>query len=276
MRVAVTGGSGRVGQVTVAGLSAAGHEVVVIDRAAPPAGGALGVGFVQAQTQDFDELRQACQGAESIVHLAGIPKPGGPPPHVVHNLNVVSSYNALCVAVELGLTRIVLASSVNAIGSTWSREPQFDYFPIDKNHRTRNEDPYSLSKWIGEQQADSVVRRNPGLSVASIRLHMFMRDRAEALAVNALQPPAATARGLWGYTTHRMWLDACLGALTARFIGHQVLHVVADQTVSDVPSVDLARAHYPGVEVRGAFRGNEGFFDCNDTAVLLNWSGKDL
>jgi nucleoside-diphosphate-sugar epimerase len=35
---------------------------------------------------------------------------------VIHNVNVASSYNALHIAAELGITRVVQASSVNVIG----------------------------------------------------------------------------------------------------------------------------------------------------------------
>lgn len=275
MRVAVTGGSGRVGQVTVAGLMAAGHEVLVLDQVPPPADSATGIEFLQVEAHDYDALLQACRGVSSIVHLAGIPGPLSLPAQVIHNTNVAASYNVLCAAVELGLTRIVMASSVNAIGSTWSRAPRFDYFPVDRHHRTRNDDPYSLSKWIGECQADSIVSRHPQLSVASLRLHMFMRDRAEAIVVNAAEPAASTTRGLWGYTTHRMWMDACLGALTAEFSGHEVFYVVSDRTVSELDSAELAAAHYPGAEIRRPLFGHRGFFDCGPAERLLGWSGQD-
>jgi nucleoside-diphosphate-sugar epimerase len=69
------------------------------------------------------------------------------------------SYNALCVAVDLGIKRVSLASSVNSIGmrksqlrqssadqSVFSQRPKYDYFPLDEKHPFRPEDPYSLSK----------------------------------------------------------------------------------------------------------------------------------
>ncbi len=60
--------------------------------------------------------------------------------------NVVGSYNALRAAAEHGITRICQASSVNAIGLSYSRTPRFDYFPIDEAHPNYSEDPYSLSQ----------------------------------------------------------------------------------------------------------------------------------
>lgn len=272
MRVVVTGGSGRVGRVTVDALANAGHQIVVVDRLPPAPGAPSGVEFVQAGADNYTDLLAACAGAEAIVHLAGIPKPAGFEPTVVHNNNVTASYNVLCAAVALGIDRVLLASSVNAIGMTWSRDPQFEYFPVDERHPTRNEDPYSLSKWIGEQQADSIVRAHPDLSVGSLRLHMFMRDRDDAVRHSSGEWEDAARRGLWGYTTHRMWTDAVISALTAPFTGHQILWVVAADTASNEDSAGLARTHFPHVTLRKPLMGNAGFFDCGNTERVLGWS----
>ncbi len=275
MRVVVTGSSGHVGRVTVSGLMDAGHEVVMLDRTPPSAGPVAGAVSVCVSADDYTALLKACAGADAIVHLAGIPKPEGYAPHDVHNNNVTASYNVLCVAAVLGIPRVIMASSVNAIGLTWSRDPRFDYFPVDEKHATRNEDAYSLSKWVGEQQADSVVRLHPGLSVVSLRLHMFMPDRAEAFTWSSGAYADAARRGLWGYTTHRMWVEACLHALTADISGHEVFFIVADRSVLESESAELARRYFPEVELRGVLHGNDGFFDCRKAKTLLGWAGND-
>lgn len=272
MRVAITGGSGRIGQVTARAVAAAGHQVVLIDRTPPPVDGVHGERFIEMDMDDFPGVVSAFTGAHAVVHLAGIPGPRGNPPHLVHNNNVVASYNALCVVAELGISRILMASSVNAIGLTWSREPEFDYFPIDEWHCTRNEDPYSLSKWIGEQQADSMVRLHSGLSVGSFRIHAFVGDRDEAVRLSSGELWDHARRGLWGYTTHRMWADACTRALTAGFTGHQIFWVVAGQTATTEESTKLARTYFPNVEMRSPLLGNQSFFDCTNTKNKLGWS----
>ena len=198
MLVAITGGSGRIGQVTARAVAAAGHEVVLMDQTPPPPDEVQGRQFVELDMNNYPAVLSAFTGIDTVVHLAGIAGPRGHPPHIVHNNNVVASYNALSAVAELSIPRILMASSVNAIGLTWSREPEFDYFPIDEHHRTRNEDAYSLSKWLGEQQADSIVRLHSGLSVASFRIHGFVRDRAEALRLSSGNLSDHARRGLWG------------------------------------------------------------------------------
>ncbi|RFA23217.1 NAD-dependent epimerase/dehydratase family protein [Subtercola boreus] len=275
MRIAVTGGTGTVGEVTVRALARAGHEVLVLDTSPPKQDLSPGISFVRADATDYGELLAACDGADSIVHLAGISKPAGTPPQLVHNTNVVASYNALTVAAELGISRLLMASSVNAIGLTWSRDPAFDFFPIDEGHATRNEDPYSLSKWVGEIQADSIVRLHPELSVASLRLHMFMASHQEAAGWCFGEYADDARRGLWGYTTHQMWVDAVLAALTVDFVGHERFFIVADRNVLRLPTRELAFEHFPHVPVRNSLTGDEGFFDCGNARELLGWSGHD-
>lgn len=275
MRIALTGGSGRIGQVTTRALLQAGYRVDILDRVPPPDDAEPGARFIEVLADDYSAVLSACRGADAIVHLAGIPSPEGVPPQEIHYNNVVASYNVLCAAVDLGIPRVLMASSVNAIGLTWSRAPTFDYFPIDEHHPTRNEDPYSLSKWLGEQQADSITRMHDGLSVGSFRIHMFLPDRAAALRESLGEHRERSRRGLWGYTTHRMWTDACVRALTAEFTGHQIFWVVSDRTAADAASADLARRSFPDVPVRAPLPGDRGFFDCGTTERLLGWSGAD-
>src|SRR5919197_938408 len=123
MRIAITGGSGGIGR---AGLKIAvlqGDNVVSIDRV-PPAPEIVQpeVTFVQADITQYDALERAFRGCDAVVHLAAIPAPGGHPDHVVHNNNVVGSYNALRAAAELGITHVCQASSVNATGFSYSRQ----------------------------------------------------------------------------------------------------------------------------------------------------------
>lgn len=275
MRVVVTGGAGRVGEVTVRALTDAGHDVVAVDTSPPGWGLPQGASFVRADVADHDALLETCTGADSLVHLAGITRPIDAPAHVVHTTNVTLSYNVLSVAAELDVRRVIMASSANAIGLTWSQDPDFDRFPVDESHATRNDDAYSLSKWAGEVQADSVVRRHPRLSVASLRLHMFMADHAEATRWSVGEHADSARRGLWGYTTHRMWVDALLPALSADLSGHERFFVVADRNVLRAPARELAAEHFPHVPVSPSLTGDDGFFDCSRARDLLGWSGHD-
>jgi nucleoside-diphosphate-sugar epimerase len=267
--IALTGGSGRIGRAIAAAALRAGHRVVSIDRA-PPAEAQENIRFVQADIGDYDALVAAFEGCDALIHMAAIPSPGNHPDHIVHNNNVTGSYNALRAAIEVGITRIVQASSVNAIGLSFSREAHFDYLPVDEAHPNYTEEPYGLSKWICEQQADTFARRYSRLRIASMRFHLVVDERAQAGAVYGFVTKAAS-KHLWAYTLYDAASRACLLALDAPFKGHEAFYIVAPDTVMDVPSLDLAGRFFPDVPVRGDLSGNRSFFSSAKAERMLGW-----
>jgi hypothetical protein len=47
---------------------------------------------------------------------------------------------------QLGITRISVASSVNAIGLVFNKDRYFDYLPVDEAHKCCPDESYGLSK----------------------------------------------------------------------------------------------------------------------------------
>jgi nucleoside-diphosphate-sugar epimerase len=275
MRIAVTGGSGRIGRAIVSLAVAQDHRVVSIDRVAPPAEQAANdaVEFVEADLTDYASFEQAITGCDALIHMAAIPSPRGFPDHVVHNNNVVSSYNALSAAAHLGITRVCQASSINATGASYSRWPRYDYFPLDEQHPTYNEDAYSLSKWVCEQQADSFVRLYDTMIIASLRFHGIVPDRVTATSrPNTPDAQKARARGLWGYTLLDAAARSCLASVAANFTGHEVFYIVAAETTMDDPSATLSERYFPEVPLRVELHGRQGFYSTTKAERLLGWS----
>jgi nucleoside-diphosphate-sugar epimerase len=270
MKIAVTGGSGRIGQVVVDLAVRRGDAVVSIDRQPPPEGADHHrVRYVEADVTHYESVLRAVEGCDALIHLAAIPSPLHLPDHVVHNTNVVGSYNALRAAIEQGIRRISQASSVNAVGLSFSRAPRFDYFPIDEQHPNYGEDPYSLSKWICEQQADSLARRYEQVRIASLRFHLVVSERAQAAArYNAPNQE----KHLWAYTLFDSAARACLLSLDAAFEGHEAFYIVAPDTTNDLPTVELARRYFPDVPIRGDLGGHRSFFSTAKAERLLGWS----
>lgn len=271
MNLAVTGGNGRVGQAVITYALAQGHTVRSIDQTtanssttSPP------ITYIQADVTDYAALEKAIKGCDALIHLAAIPSPGNHPDYVVHNNNVVGSYNVLSAAARLGIQRVAQASSINATGAVFSQQPQFDYLPLDEEHPTYNEDPYSLSKWICELQADSLTRRHPQLTVASLRIHWCVQERIDAVRREA-ELNRFLAKQLWGYTRLESAARAFLLALTAEFKGHEVFFIVAPDTMVNTPSMELKELHFPNVSLHEEMEGNQGFFNCRKAERLLGW-----
>ncbi len=270
MKIAVTGGSGRIGSTIVRLAVADGHEVVSLDRVNPTGDLPPGVEFVLAEATDYDALVAAFAGCDAVIHMAAIPSPGRHPDHVVHNNNVVGSYNALRAAAEHGILRVSQASSVNAIGHSFSRHPRSDYFPIDEAHPNYDEDPSSLSKWICEKQAESFVRRYEGMTIASLRFHWVVADRETALA-RYIEGMGKPRNHLWCYTLLESAARAALLGVTADFTGHEAFFIIAPRIGVERPSRELAAEHVPDVPIRGEFASDTSFFSSAKAERLLGW-----
>ncbi|HEU5100953.1 MAG TPA: NAD(P)-dependent oxidoreductase [Roseiflexaceae bacterium] len=276
MRIAITGGGGELGRTLIPYLLEQGHSAVAIDRAQPSLNAASfpRPEFIVADTRDFGQTVASMRGCDALIHLAAHRSPRNHPDHVVYGDNTLSSYNVLSAAAILGIKRVCLASSINAIGGAFSRAPRYDYFPIDERHPTYAEDAYSLSKWVLEQQADAFARRFEWMAIASLRFHMLVESRAIA-AERTRQFEAGATRHLWAYTGLRSASEACLLALGADFSGHEVFYIVAPETVAPQPSLDLAREHYPGTAIRGDLSGHAAFFDSSKAERMLGWRHQD-
>ena len=269
MKIAITGGSGGIGRaITDLGLSQ-GHQIVSIDRVTPSEL-REDVIYIQADASNYDALVAGFASCDAMIHMAAIPHPMNEPNHIVHNNNVVGSYNALRAAVENNIMRICQASSVNAIGQAYSRVPRYDYFPIDEEHPNYAEDPYSLSKWICEQQGDAFARRYGGISIASLRFHWVLPDRAYA-AKQYTQVDWKPDKHLWAYTRRDAAADACLLAVQTDLKGHEVFYIVAPDTASMTPSSELAAQHFPTVPIKGNPQGRWSFMTSAKAERLLGW-----
>lgn len=274
MRIAVTGGRGLLGRSVIEMALRRGHQVASIDHrpVSPEDQRHDRLVQLQAEVTVYEEVEKAVAGSDGLIHLAAYPSPAGHPAHEIHNSNVTANYNALCAAVASGIDHVCLASSVNATGGVFSHEPRYDYFPLDEQHPTYNEDPYSLSKWVGEAAGDSVARRHPELTVASLRFHRLVPDRASLLGK---LDPVRSRKDLWGYTTMPAAARACLAILGASWKGHEVFYVVAPRTAMQETTAELCATYYPGVAWREEPVGQQGLYCCAKAESLLGWVHDD-
>ena len=277
MKIAVTGGSGRLGKVVIEQLSQAQHDILSLDRApaSQPAPDHSRVTRVHLDLNHLQALTEAVQGCQAIIHLAAFTSPFGQPPGVVYANNTLASYNVLCAASTVGIQTICLASSINALGGIGSRVGLFDYFPVDEQHPSYHADDYALSKFVMEAQADSFARRFPDLTISSLRLHALPDDPPE-LQRSLDSAEAPVARGLWGWTLMSEGARACCLAAQASFRGHKVFFITAPRTCSAIPSEELARHAYPATPLRRRLVGCQSFYDCSKAERLLGWVHSDV
>ncbi len=272
MRVVVTGGSGLAGRYVVADLMEHGYEVTSVDRVAPSAGLAP---YKLADLQDIGQAYGCLAGADAVVHLAAIPRPGFHTNEVVFRTNVISTYSVFEVAANTGIRRIVLASSISVLGYPFFYRlfaPR--YAPIDESHPRLPQDPYALSKLLGEEIAEGFVRRT-GMTVVSLRLAWIHTPETFAEQLLPMQQdPGAGASNLWGYIDARDAAQACRLALGADLAGHHPLFVAAPDTFMDVPTAELVRRYYPETELRPGLEGRSSIISSRLAASAIGYTAR--
>lgn len=185
MKVVVTGGAGNVGRVAVARLLRHGHAVRVLDHQPESEldretrQDLQGADYRQVDIRDFESLCPHFEEMEAVVHLAAIPHPGGGPEHEIFHINCAGAFNVYRAAADAGITRVVSASSINALGYNYGVKPfAIRYLPIDEDHPTYTTDPYSFSKRVLEETAAYFWRRE-GVSGVCLRFPFVLRRTSE-------------------------------------------------------------------------------------------------
>jgi len=269
MRVVVTGGSGRAGRYIIPELMEHGHEVVnadVVRREDVPGR------FMYCDFTDYGQTLSTLRDAEAVIHMAAIPSPVMHPHEVVFRVNMMSTWNVLQAAEVLGINKLVLASSINAIGATYSlRAVPPLYFPIDEEHPTRAEESYSLSKWLGEQMADGFARKRP-VQIASFRFHALLDDaRLQEFKKNPITDPVSWAKHFWGYTHLKDAARACRLAIEADWTGHHAFFINASDTVLSIPTEEAIRKAYPGVPIKKTLAKYQSAIDPSKAKRVFGW-----
>ncbi|GAB3604973.1 NAD(P)-dependent oxidoreductase [Conyzicola nivalis] len=168
MKILVTGGAGRLGRSTLAALSAAGHEVVSVDRATAPDFDGRQVDIDLAHPTAFSGF-VAAEAPDAIVHLAAIAVPFSAPEGVILDTNSRLAFTVLDAAREHGVARVLAASSptVMGYGSPTGWEP--DYLPLDEEHRARPWNAYALSKQLVENLVAMFARQQTSTLFGAFR-----------------------------------------------------------------------------------------------------------
>jgi uronate dehydrogenase len=182
--VAVTGAAGAIGSVVCAGLDRGQFRLRLLDVAAPRlTGPADDVRLVDLR--DAAATRQALDGVAAVVHLAARPDEGSFAE--IHDRNVLTTYNVYEAARQVGVRRVVFASSVHVAGFTaWGRRCA----PTDP---PRPDTHYALSKLYGEALGSMYADRY-GIEVVNLRIGGFAHDPDQPAFLWGWLSPADTVR----------------------------------------------------------------------------------
>lgn len=273
-RIAVTGGSGKLGRAVVADLLGAGYDVVNLDRAPPPAPSAAP--FVRVELTDAGQALEALTavddrytGVDGLVHLAAVPGPGVTTNAATFAHNATATYNVFSAARAAGIRNVVWASSETLLGLPFERPPA--YVPVDEEAEVRPETSYSLAKAVEEEMARHFCRWDPELTMTGLRFSNVMEpaDYAAFPAYDA--DPAGRAWNLWGYIDARDGAQAVRLSLERPGPGLELLIIANADTVLQTDSADVVARHLPGVEVRGTLTGRQTLLSIDRARRVLGY-----
>ncbi|MBP2414810.1 nucleoside-diphosphate-sugar epimerase [Arthrobacter stackebrandtii] len=271
MRIAVTGGSGKLGRHVVRGLAADGHQVFNLDRA-----GERGPGTVAVDLRNYGQVLDVLlglddrhNGFDALVHLAAIPAPGLAPDAATFENNMLSTYNVFQAARRAGIKKIAYASSETVLGLPFDTAPP--YLPVDEEYPARPESTYSLVKHLEETMARELVRWDPALSICALRFSNVMDEADYAAFPGYDADPLARKWNLWGYIDGRDGARAVACALATARPGFEAYIIANADTVMSRHSASLAAEVFPGVEVRRELGEHETLLCIDKARRLLGW-----
>lgn len=178
--VLLTGAAGRVAGRLLPGLQD--YDLRLLDRSVPSA--PAGAEVVEGELTDRDLLARAVTGVDTVVHLAGDPRPDATWDDL-RGPNVDGFAALLGAAREQGVRRVVYASSVHAMG----RYEALGRVPIDPAWAPAPCCPYGATKAFDEAVA-GVFSHRWGLSTIGLRLGATVPEPAQRSQLRGWLGPA--------------------------------------------------------------------------------------
>jgi len=271
MRIAVTGGNGKLGRHVVRRLTDDGHQVLTLDRA-----GDRSPDLLMVDLRNYGQVVDALLGVDdrhdgfdAVVHLGAIPAPGILPDAATFENNMLSTYNVFQAARRAGIKKVVYASSETVLGLPFDIDPP--YIPVDEEYPPRPESTYSLVKTLEERMAVEMTRWDPELSITGLRFSNVM-DEADYARFPSFDEDATLRKwNLWGYIDGRDGAQAVARALENAKPGFEAFIIANADTVMSRSSASLAAEVFPDVKVTKDLGEHETMLSIDKARRLLGF-----
>lgn len=251
MKVTLTGAAGRVGSAVCGELAKAGHELRAVDKVVRRD---LPVRVEPVNLLDRVACYGVLEGAEAVVHLANHPTVRGGDAQQVFNENVAVNMNVFQAAAELGVQKIIFASSVQVIsGRLFERDPDscclLPYLPADGDVPANPGNPYALSKHVSEVMLEYFARHH-AMSCIAVRFPLMVTPE---MAARWRRNPG---RPISGHDEAHAWLYPADGGtlveaiLRASLPGFRVYLPSARSTGFSEPAAETIRERFAGIPLR--------------------------
>jgi len=265
MRVLVTGASGLIGRYAMRELTRAGHQANGIDITREKSGGRV----MRVDLTDAGQVYQAVAGVDAVVHMGAWANAGIVPDTRTYADNATGTFNLFQACADLGIRRIVSASSAQVYG--FAGDPPL-HVPVDESHPLRPLNCYALSKIAGEQAAAYFAARK-GLEILSFRI-MGARapDAMDANIEQAVRDPAGGRSLLWTRVDARDMALAARLAIEAETVESGPYNVTGAENLLEEETAELVRRHCgQATEIRSGLEGRNSPLSCARAARVFGY-----
>lgn len=268
MKLVITGGSGKLARYLAPALSRE-HNILLYDEQPPQQ---KQYQWKQGKITDKTKLSEAFQGAEGVIHLAALRSRYNYLPMKVMETNVLGTFSVLEAACKEGLQKLIFSSSDAVLGIAQSKtELAPKYLPIEENHPLKPEDPYGISKMLGEEMCHRYAE-GYDLDIIALRFSNILCPGDEQKYLADAKNPSTRRKSLWAWVHADDAVHAIQRSLASNIRGYEMFHIAAEDVCllsHNVPH--LLATYFPKTQIRRPLSDKESLIDCSKAKNKLDF-----
>lgn len=266
MKIVITGGSGKLARYLVPKLIRE-HEVLLFDKQPPDQNQSL---FTQGEITDMNKLNKVFRGAKAVIHLAALRSRYNHLPMKVIETNTSGSFCVLEAARREKVKKIIFSSSDAVLGIAQSKtEFPPEYLPVDEKHPLKPQDPYGISKTLGEEMC-RFYAMGYDMNIIALRFSNILCPGDEQKYLDDAKDPSTRWKSLWAWIHVDDAVNAIVRALDSELRGFEVFHIAADDVCLLNLSVnDILEKHFPKTSIRRPLADKKSLIDCSKAKQAL-------